>query len=171
MDVDHIKQLIMILKAEYGNKVIATEERARVWSVVLSHATYAEGELAVAELLSEARQFPPSVGEINQQILRNRQGEKLDWSELWDRVMAAGQNSIYNAEEQAAKLPEAARRAIGGAVGLKEVGLASPSDLAVIRAQFRQRLESGSAASQDRETKNAILKALPNINVKVKEIG
>jgi hypothetical protein len=171
MDVDHIKQLIMILKAEYGNKVIATEERARVWSVVLNHATYAEGELAIAELLSEARQFPPSVGEINQQILNNRQGEKVSWSDLWDQVMRAGQNSIYNAEEQASQLPEAARRAIGGAVGLKELGLASPSDLAVIRAQFRQRLESGSAASNDKETKRAILKALPNINVKVKEIG
>jgi hypothetical protein len=161
----------MILKAEYGNKVIATEERARVWSVVLNHATYAEGELAIAELLSEARQFPPSVGEINQQILNNRQGEKVSWSDLWDQVMRAGQNSIYNAEDQASQLPEAAKRAIGGAIGLKELGLASPSDIAIIRAQFRQRLESGTSVSQERETKKAILKALPNINVKVKEIG
>jgi hypothetical protein len=85
--------------------------------------------------------------------------------------MRAGQNSIYNAEEQSSKLPEAARRAIGGAIGLKELGLASPSDIAIIRAQFRQRLESGTSVSQERETKKAILKALPNINVKVKEIG
>jgi hypothetical protein len=171
MDVEHIKQLIMILKAEYGNKVIATEERARVWGVVLAHATYGEAELAIAQLLSQARQFPPAVGEINQQIIKNRSGDPVDWSQLWDLVLAAGQRSTYNSDEEARKLPEAARRAIGGAAGLKELACGSSDNLAVIRAQFRQRLESGSGVATAVETKRGLLKALPNINVKVKEIG
>lgn len=171
MDVEHIKQLILILKAEYGNKVIATEERARVWEVVLNHASYKEGELAVAQLLSEARQFPPSVGEINQQILKNRAGEPTDWSSLWDAVYNAGQRSLYHAEEEAKKLPEAAIRAIGGTAGLKELARSSPDNIAVIRAQFRQRLEAGTSVSTFKETKANLLKVLPNLNVRVKEIG
>lgn len=171
MNVEHIKQLMVILRAEYGNKVLCTEERVRVWGVVLSHATYQEAELAIAELLSEARQFPPSVGEINQQILKNRQGDPVDWSTLWDQVLTAGQRSAYDAEQQAERLPEAARRAIGGANGLRELAASSPDNIAVIRAQFRQRLEAGTGVATSKETKKGLLKALPNINVKIKEIG
>ena len=170
MNVEDTKQLMMILRAEYGNKVICTEERARVWGVVLGHAGYPEAELAVAQLLSEARQFPPSVGEINQQILKNRQGEPESWSTLWDRVLEAGKRSTYYAEEALETLPEAARAAIGGISGLKEVALASPDNMAVIRAQFRQRLEAGTSVASYQETKKGLLKALPNINVKVKTI-
>lgn len=171
MNVEDTKQLMVILKAEYGNKVLCTEERARVWGVVLAHADYQEAELAVAQLLSEARQFPPSVGEINQQILKNRQGDPQDWSALWDQVLAAGQRSAYDSDQQAAKLPEAARKAIGGAAGLRELALSSPDNIAVIRAQFRQRLESGTNVAEKVETKRGLLKALPKINVKIKEIG
>lgn len=162
---------MIILRAEYGNKVICTEERARVWGVVLNHATYPEAELAIAELLSEARQFPPSVGEINQQILKNRKDTPEDWSTLWDQVLTAGQRGIYDAEQQAERLPEAARRAIGGANGLRELALSTSENIAVIRAQFRQRLESATQVNNVRETKRGLLKVLPNIKVKVKEIG
>lgn len=171
MNVEQIQQLLVILRAEYGNKVLCTDERVRVWGVVLNHATYSEAELAIAELLSEARQFPPSVGEINQQILKNRQGTQEDWSTLWDLVLTAGQRSTYDAEHQAECLPEAARRAIGGANGLRELALTSPENIAVIRAQFRQRLEARTQVDNHKETKRGILKALPNIKVKVKEIG
>lgn len=167
MDVEDIKQIILVLKAEYGNKVIATEDRVRVWEMVLGHATPQEAQLAVAQLLSEARQFPPSVGEINQQILKNRNGPVQDWSQLWDLVLKAGQKGIYYAEEESKRLPEAARKAIGGVSGLREVALSPQENIAVIRAQFRQRLESATKVADAVQTTDSLMKALPKINVKL----
>lgn len=171
MDVEQIKQLMLILRAEYGNKVLLTEDRLKVWQVVLSHASYNEAQLAVAKLLSEARPFPPSVGEINQEVIKGRTKEMADWSELWNAVAKAGSRSLYYAEEEASKLPKAALKAIGGVEGLKEVAKSTPEHIAVIRAQFRQRLEAATESQDNQATRTNLLKALPNINVNVKQIG
>lgn len=171
MNVEDIKQLIRILHAEYGNKVIANESRAELWKVVLGHATYREAEMAVAMLLSEARAFPPSVGEINQQIIKNRKGSTEDWSSLWDQVLAASSRSAYYSVEESSRLPESARKAIGGAAGLRELAMSDNSSVAIIRAQFRQRLEAINHHSNVEETKQSLEKALPNVNVNIKTIG
>ena len=171
MNVEDIKQLMRILHAEYGSKVSYSEPRARLWTTILGHATYQEAELAIAMLLSEARAFPPAIGEINQQILKNRQGTPQDWSTLWDQVLTAAQRSAYDSDNQASKLPESARRAIGGAAGLKELALTDNASVAIIRAQFRQRLEAINHYSNVEETKESLQQSLPNINVTIKTIG
>jgi len=171
MNVEQIKQLMLILRAEYGNKVVCTEERVNVWQVVLAHSSYNEAQLAVAKLLSEARAFPPSVGEINQEVIKGRKAEAVDWSELWNTVAKAGARSLYYAEEEAAKLSPEALKAIGGTDGLKEIAKSTPEHIAVIRAQFRQRLEVGTESQDNQATRKNLLRSLPKINVNVKEIG
>lgn len=166
MDVEQIKQLMLILRAEYGNKVVCTEDRASVWQVVLAHASYNEAQLAIAKLLSEARPFPPSIGEINQEVIRGRKTETADWSQLWDAVADAGSRSLYYAEEEAKKLPPSALKAIGGIAGLKEVANSTPDHIAVIRAQFRQRLEAATENQDNQVTRKNLLRSLPKINVK-----
>ena len=63
LDVEQIRQMMLILRAEYGGKVICTEDRVKLWGIILQHAEMHEVELAIAQLLSESRPFPPSVGE------------------------------------------------------------------------------------------------------------
>lgn len=171
MDVVQIKQLMMILRAEYGNKVDVTDDRICVWEVILGHASYNEAQLAIARLLSEARPFPPSVGEINQEVIRGRVSDSVDWSQLWDSVLKAGSRALYYAEDEAKKLPPRALSAIGGVAGLKEIARSTPEHISVIRGQFRQRLEAIKEYQDVKETRESLLKTLPNINVSIKQIG
>jgi hypothetical protein len=171
MNVEQIKQLMVILKAEYGSKVDITEDRIGVWQVILGHCSYNEAQLAIARLLSEARPFPPSVGEINQEVIRARTGDSIDWAQLWNDVYQAGTRSLYYAEEEAKKLPPKALQAIGGVPGLKEIAKGTPEHMGVIRAQFRQRLEAINESHEVKATREGLLKTLPNVNVLIKQIG
>jgi hypothetical protein len=171
MNVEHIKQLMRLLHAEYGDKVKLHEGRLQVWQAILGHADYPEAELALASLMAEARPFPPSVGELNQRILLHRRGEQKDWSTLWDLVLQAAKRSAYDAHNQIKGLPEAARRAIGGESGLREVALSDNATLPIIRAQFRQRLEAINDHTAGEETKQVLLSMLPKVTVNIKTIG
>jgi hypothetical protein len=171
MNVEHIQQLMRILHAEYGSKVLMTHGRAKVWQTILGHADFNEAQYAVATLLSEGGQFPPSVGDINQRILQNRKEATKDWSSLWDLVLEAGKRSTYDSHNQIKRLPEAARRAIGGEAGLREVAHSDNATLPILRAQFRQRLEAINQYSTQEETKESLLAALPNLGVNIKTIG
>lgn len=171
MDVEDIKQILSMLRAEYGTKVICTVERVKVWKMMLGAYDRNDVVLAVAELMGEARQFPPTVGEINQKVIQNKIGIQEDWSSLWDAVMRAGNRSLYHAAEEADKLPKRALRAIGGVEGLKELARSSTDNISTIRAQFRQRLEAVDSREDVIATKDSLLKALPNVSVNVKKIG
>ena len=155
----HIRQILAVLRAEYGNKVLIDEPRIKLWMLVLGHATFDEIQRAVAVSLSKGGQFPPSVGELNQIVLEAREGVKSDWGTLWDRVLAAAQRSSYYSEEEGAKLPPEALRAIGGTTGLRELACSNPENIGVIRAQFRQRLEARKTVDQFEAT-NAHITAL-----------
>ena len=163
--------MLPALKAEYGQKVEITPDRIIVWQVVLGHSSYNEAQLAIARLLSEARPFPPSIGEINQEVLRGRITDNVDWSQLWDSVFKAGSKALYYAEEEAAKLTPRALSAIGGIAGLKEIARSTPEHISVIRGQFRQRLEAIKEYKDVKETREGLLKSLPNVNVSIKQIG
>jgi hypothetical protein len=142
MTDEQVRQIFKVLAAEFGNKVLFSRDRYKVWQMVLHHASYDEVQAAVIALLGENRQFPPTVGEVNQAVLTARAGFKEDWGKLWERVMIAAQRSTYYADEEAKKLPPAALAAVGGVVGLKELAACDPDKIAIVRAQFRQRLES-----------------------------
>lgn len=171
MNVEQIKQIMSLLRLEYGDKVLCTENRAKVWHVIIGHASYDEAELAVASLLAEARPFPPSVGEVNQRILLHRKPVQQDWSSLWDLTLQAGKRSAYDSQNQIKGLPEAAQRAIGGAPGLRELAMSDVATLAILRAQFRQRLEAINQHETVEATKRSLLEVLPKINVNIKTIG
>jgi hypothetical protein len=163
---EEMRKIFAILNAEFGHKVLLSEERLRIWQVILGHASYDEVMMAVVRLLGVAKQFPPTVGEVNQAVLEARRGTKADWGSLWSLVEKAGRNSSYNAAEEAAKLPAEALAAIGGVSGLKELAGSSPEHLAVIRAQFRQRLEAATNVRETLDTEANLLKSLPTVNVK-----
>lgn len=167
MTEQQVKQIFAILRAEYGTRFTVTDDRSRLWQIILAHSDYQETQLAVAQLLSEARPFPPTIGEINQTILANRKTDRRDWSMLWDQVLAAGARSTYYAEDEARKLPVDALRAIGGVPGLKELSKANNDDLPIIRGQFRQRYEAGQSSDKQSATTQGLKAILPKINVKL----
>lgn len=166
MNEEQVRRIFAVLQAEYGNKVLVTEPRLRLWQMVLHDASYNEVSAAVMRLLSESRPFPPSVGDVNQAVLTARGDTQEDWGSLWDKVMAAGQRATYYAAEEAEKLPPVALAAIGGIAGLKELAQATPDNMAVIRAQFRQRLEAKVKVAANAKTSDAVQGILDKIAVK-----
>jgi len=167
MTETEIRRLLGVLRAEYGTKVSCSDERVTLWSIVLGHASYTETQVAIAELLSEPRAFPPSVGEINAAILANRRGGKDDWSSAWDAVLFAGKRSLYYAEEEAARLAPEALKAIGGVPGLKELAHATSDQLGVLRAQFRQRYETVEKRAESDDIKAALQTVLPSVHIRM----
>lgn len=166
MTEEQVRRIFKVLEAEYGNKVRYSIERYKVWQMVLHHAAYEEVQAAVVRLIGEARQFPPSVGEVNQAVLQARGGTQTDWGTLWDKVMVASQRSTYYAEEEAKKLPATALAAIGGIAGLKELAAAKVDDVATIRAQFRQRLEAKSTAAQTNANSHNVQTLINSVKLK-----
>jgi hypothetical protein len=163
MNVEQTRQVLEVLRVEYGNKVMIDENRIAIWHGILSHADFSEVQRAVIKLLAKGGQFPPSVGEVNQAVLEARRDTETDAGVVWDRVLAAAQRSAYYAAEEAAKLPPTALEAIGGIAGLKELALAQSDKIAIIRAQFRQRYEVLIKKSGEDATAEALLTLLPQI--------
>ena len=153
MTEEEVNQIFKVLAAEYGKKVAWNKERSAIWQYVLGHATFNEVKLAVVQLLAENRPFPPTIGEVNQTVLKLRKGVQIDWGSLWDEVMRAAQRSTYYATEEAAKLNPDACAAIGGPAGLRELAACSAEMIPTIRAQFRQRLEARHVNQQFEETR------------------
>ena len=167
-NVEHIKQILMILRAEYGSKVIIDDARIALWHLILGHTSPPEIERAVAKLLAKGGQFPPSVGEVNQTVLEARRGVQEDWGKLWDKVVLAAQRSTYYAAEEAAKLPRLALEAIGGIPGLKELAASSPEHMSVMRGQFRQRYEAVSNSDKAELLQDALGAMTPNKQIEDK---
>jgi hypothetical protein len=72
MNAKEITKIMAIIATEYPRQFDITEERVKLWQAILAHAQYSEASFALATVLSEARPFPPAVGEINQAILSQR---------------------------------------------------------------------------------------------------
>lgn len=166
MTEDDVRQVFRVLGAEYGSKVVVTPDRIKVWQYVLGHATVAEVQTAILNLMSRDGKFPPSVGDVNQAVLAARGGTKEDWGTLWDTVMRAASRSLYYAEEEAKKLAPEALAAIGGVPGLKELAASNPDQLGVLRAQFRQRLEAKQTTQKDIAVSDQVRQLLDQASTK-----
>jgi len=157
MNKSEIYKLMAMVTAEFGNRFVVTTDKVELWMGILGHANFAECSKAVAQILGSARQFPPTVGEINQQVLQQRAGTTgLDWGAEWQKALRAAANSSYNAQGEAAKLSPATLSAIGGIAGLKEIAALPAESLTAIRAQFRQRYEAQAIRSTEKEFQNYI---------------
>lgn len=157
MNKSEMGKLMTVIAVEFGGKFPITEERVQLWLNILGHASGPEVSRAIAQVIGESRDFPPSVGAVNCKVLENRSGAvEVDWSTEWTLVLRAASNSSYNAEQEAAKLKPLTLRAAGGIPGLRELALASSDSLPTIRAQFRQRFEDLSSKAVQREFKNYV---------------
>jgi hypothetical protein len=78
MKMEEVVKLMAVLGSEYPKHFEVTQERIKLWAMVLGHATYIEAAKALISILGEARPFPPVVGEVNQQILKERKAKKRE---------------------------------------------------------------------------------------------
>jgi Loader and inhibitor of phage G40P len=72
MKMEEVVKLMAVIGSEYPKHFEVNQERIKLWAMVLQHANYMEAAKALVTLLGESRPFPPVVGELNQQILKER---------------------------------------------------------------------------------------------------
>lgn len=126
--------LVKAMKAVYSSEnFIADKDAFNVWYGLLQDLPYEQANLAVQKYMTSER-FPPTIADIRTKATEIIAPVEESMSELqaWALVQKAIRNSVYHAEEEFAKLPEACQRAVGTAANLKEWALMDSDQVATI---------------------------------------
>jgi len=116
---------------------------AEDWAMVLADLEPREVSAALATLLSQKREFPPGVGEVNEAargLIAKAQGEiEIAAAEAWQRVTRAvvsdGYGAMWDASLKARLTP--AEIQTGEAIGLRRIRNRLEEDAGTDFAQFR----------------------------------
>ena len=96
-------------------------EMIDTWTLMLGDYSYLDIQKALkAYVLSETKGFAPSPGQLIDNLVMLKHENEMSALEAWSLVEDAVSNSIYHSEEEFAKLPHVAQRAIGNHHVLKE---------------------------------------------------
>lgn len=126
--------LVKAMKAVYSSEnFIADKDAFNVWYGLLQDLPYEQANLAVQKYMTSER-FPPTIADIRTKATEIIAPVEESMSELqaWALVQKAIRNSVYNSEEEFARLPEACQRAVGTAANLKEWALMDSDQVATI---------------------------------------
>lgn len=115
MTREETKKIIMVIASAYPNwhpsDMTLTVD---AWTLMLEDFSYNQVAAALkAFVLSDASGFAPSVGQLIGMMDRLGNSEELSEMEAWSLVSKALRRSIYYADSEYEKLPEAVQKAVG----------------------------------------------------------
>ena len=146
MTRDNTIMILGILKTSYPNfyKDMSNSEMYNVldlWSEMFEKDDLNLVKLAVKELIQTLK-FPPTIADVKQKMDELTCKETLP-VDLWASLKKAVRNSIYNAEEEFAKLPEECKMFIKSPAQLREIAVMD-SDVvdSVTKGQFLKQIET-----------------------------
>ena len=115
MTRDETVNIIRIMVDSYPNyKPNNLSETVDVWHTMLSDYDYSLVSVALKSyILSDTSGFAPAIGQIVAKMHAIIQPQELNEMEAWSLVSKAIRNSIYNAAEEYAKLPQIVQKAVG----------------------------------------------------------
>lgn len=106
---------------------------AQLWAHVLEDYTYQQASAGLmAYMASDSRGFPPSPGQVIDQIVKRQQSGQMTGAEAWAMVRRALRNSSYHAEEEFDRLPPEIQKAIGGASALRDMSRIDSDEVATV---------------------------------------
>lgn len=126
MTRQEITKLLYVIKAQYPNSFARFTEtdvdnQIDGWMMVLEDYSYEECCVGVRVFLAnDQKGFPPVPGQIIHAIKSMQPNNELGEQEAWAMVRKALRNSIYNADEEYAKLPPTVQKAVGSSANLTE---------------------------------------------------
>lgn len=141
MTVKETAKLIAVIAEVYprfmdGRNI---ETTVSLWQKIFASEAYAEVEAAFFAFVStDEKGFAPAPGALR--ILLNKlkkpEGETTE-TEAWAMVQKATRNSIYNADQEFAALPEDVRRSVGSPATLREWAMMDSETLnSVVASNF-----------------------------------
>ena len=115
MTRDETVNIIRIMVDSYPNyKPNNLSETVDVWHTMLSDYDYNLVSMALKSyILSDTSGFAPAIGQLVAKMHSITQPQALNEMEAWSLVSKAIRNSIYNAADEYAKLPQIVQKAVG----------------------------------------------------------
>lgn len=157
MTYGEASKLIMVITAAYpehykGMDAERVSALISLWSALLEDYPYAVVSAALrAFMASDTKGFPPVPGQIIDRIVKMTRPVQMAPMEAWALVRRAARNSIYNSEEEFAKLPEDVQKVVGSPVNLASMATMSPEAMSVQESHFIRQYE----AEQKRRVEDA----------------
>lgn len=125
MTREETKKIIMVITYTYPNyKPQDLSVAVDIWADMLSEYPYEQVSVALKTFIAtDTSGFAPSIGQLIDCIHKNSPMTKevLNANEAWALVTKAVRNSTYHAEEEFAKLPPIAQKAVGSAENLRNM--------------------------------------------------
>lgn len=134
MERDEFKILVKAMKAVYADpKFIADKDAFNVWLTLLNDISYEQAHMAIQRYMM-TNKFPPTIADIREKVMECIHPEVQEMSELeaWSLVRKGIGNSIYNAEEEFNKLPEACKKAVGTPAMMREWATMDSDELGTV---------------------------------------
>ncbi len=116
MSRDETKQILMRIQSTFPNWKPQSDLRfvVETWHEYLSDYDYEQVKAALkAFVMTDSSGFAPSVGQLIEILDRLGNAGELSEMEAWLLVSKALRRSLYYADEEYAKLPEAVQKAVG----------------------------------------------------------
>lgn len=142
MNKKDIKGLLALLQTEYPQSFNSLTEKqmdakVNLWAEMLADYDGMIVMAAVKTLMSERREFAPTIGEIQTRVREITSANDMSEGEAWSLVSKACANGLYGYKEEYAKLPPEIQRAVGSAEQLREWAIVDTETLqSVIASNF-----------------------------------
>lgn len=124
MTKKEITGLLALLQTEYPQsfgKLNAQQMQAKanLWAEMLANDDGRIVMAAVKTLMSEDREFAPTIGQIQTRVKAIASANQMTEGEAWSLVSKACANGLYGYKEEYAKLPPEVQKAVGSAEQLR----------------------------------------------------
>ena len=152
-------QIMAVMRAAYpgyyrDSTGVDAQAAAALWFEMLGHHPYPLVETAVKCRISSSK-WPPTVADINEEILRITQPRQMDAAQAWDLVRRAVSDSGYQSQAAFDRLPEDIRQIVGRPSPLYQWGQMDAGTInSVVASNFQK-------AYRERAEKRRALELLP----------
>jgi hypothetical protein len=126
MNITETLKIFSVLKANYHNffkniTKIDAEAQVSLWAEMFEDTPYEVVGMAVKSYIAtNIEPYPPSVGQIKEQIRQLTQQQEMTEQEAVSLILKACSNSIYNSQEEFDKLPPTLQRLAVSPTQLRE---------------------------------------------------
>lgn len=144
--------LVVAFPAFYRNTSEAdTEAAVNLWYQQFQEYPYDIVEKAVQALIStKVEGYPPTIGEVKEQIRRLTTTQEIDENAAWVLVSRACRNGSYHSVEEFNKLPPEVQRAVGSPEQLKQwAGMEADTVESVIASNFKRSFRAQAERAAD----------------------
>ena len=167
--------LVVAFPMFYRNKSEAdTEAAVNLWNMQFADDDYKTVEQAVQALIStKIEGYPPTIGEVKEQIRKLNSADELDEGSAWDLVSKASRNGSYHSKQEFDKLPPLVQRAVGSPEMLRQWA-AMDADVveSVISSNFKKAYRAETARQAERDKlPSQIRDMIGNVSGNIKMIG